>query len=163
MTCLKFNINKLDVFLCTLTSILTFGPAVETWKVVLLVDSHFGRFVFYIQSMHAGRSNLIVTTVTLYVHAWCRAILIVYIGAMCDENLHFTSQALPQTGSNAYSSSPASVEAQPSTSRVPLPRQSAVQLPSFVFEKSSTSRIPRKVTVDVIIYIWSCLHNNYTT
>ena len=82
---------------------------------------------------------------------------------MCDENLHFTSQALPQTGSNAYSSSPALVEAQPSTSRVPLPRQSAVQLPSFVFEKSSTSWIPHKVTVDVIIYIWSCLYNNYTT
>lgn len=64
---------------------------------------------------------------------------------MCDENLHFTSQALPQPDSNACSSSSASVETQPS-SRVPLPHQSAVQLPSFVFDKPNISRIPRKVT-----------------
>ena len=62
---------------------------------------------------------------------------------MCDENLQ---EALPQTGSNACSSSPASVETQPS-SRVPLPHQSAVQLPSFVFDKPNTPRIPRKVTI----------------
>lgn len=62
---------------------------------------------------------------------------------MSNENLHFTaSQSF--TPQDACSSSPEAVETQSPISTRPLPHQSAVKLPSFVFHKSNTP-IPRKV------------------